>query len=75
MRGIAETMLPDGTRRLTIIESNTVNLDVIAKVAHGRWSRLAEAEGLRVRYIRCVETCWNERGLIGGVFESELEKA
>ncbi|ASN69242.1 hypothetical protein 7S3_64 [uncultured Caudovirales phage] len=68
-------MLSDGTRRITVIEDGTVDLAAIVKVAHGRWSRLAEARGLRVRYIRCVETCWNERGLIGGVFEAELEKA
>lgn len=67
-------MLPDGTRRLTVIDDVT-GIEELADIAHRRWRGKATVDGMRVRYIRCVETLWGEDGLIGGVFEAELEKA
>ncbi|PTR30612.1 hypothetical protein C8K36_102464 [Rhodococcus sp. OK519] len=50
-------------------------MDELAKAAYDAWTKRARVDGMAVRYVRCVETRWNERGLIGGVFEAELEKA
>lgn len=68
-------MLPDGTRRLTITCDTACSLDDLASIAHERWMRRAHVDGMTVRYVRCVETRWDIDGLIGGVFEAELEKA
>lgn len=68
-------MLPDGTRRLTITDPGCGGVEDLARIAYLRWRRRASNDGMSVRYVRCVETHWDADGLIGGVFEAELEKA
>ncbi|ORL77823.1 hypothetical protein A5N75_08310 [Prescottella equi] len=72
LRGIAETMLPDGTRRLTIYDYQDPAVGDLSEAAERRFQRTAQLIGLEVRHVRCVETLYRSGRVIGATFEAEV---